>query len=98
MVYTVTSKTPQLHTQGDSGLANHAVDLDLYGINLDTVLSVPRALLKLEKNTWYCIGEVGTKTARTTRSNLAKQYPDIEFRSAVYEDGSSRLFARVLVP
>jgi len=40
VVYTVTSRTPTLHTQGDAGLNNYSVDLDTYGINLDTVLSI----------------------------------------------------------
>lgn len=39
-VYTVTSRTPTLHTQGDAGLSNYSVDLDVYAINLDTVLSI----------------------------------------------------------
>lgn len=40
LTYTVTGKTPTLHTQGASGLTNYTLDLDVYGINLDTVLSI----------------------------------------------------------
>jgi len=40
VVYTVTGRTPTLHLEGDSGLNSYNVDLDVYGINLDTVLSV----------------------------------------------------------
>ena len=40
LTYAITGKSPTLHTQGDSGLNNYSVDIDVYGINLDTVLSI----------------------------------------------------------
>jgi hypothetical protein len=40
ITYTITGKTPTLRTQGDAGLNNYTLDLDVYGINLDTVLAI----------------------------------------------------------
>lgn len=43
LVYTVTSSSPELHLNGDSGLGNYTVQIDAYAINLDTVQQIMAA-------------------------------------------------------
>lgn len=50
LVYTVTSTTPEVHTQGSAGLTRHDVQLDAWAINTDDVL----AILDAVKNSLHC--------------------------------------------
>jgi hypothetical protein len=40
VVYTVTSTEPQINTQGSSNLIQGTLDVDVWGIDLDTVLGI----------------------------------------------------------
>jgi hypothetical protein len=40
LVFTATAANPELHTGGTAGLTNYNLEIDAYGVNLDTVLAI----------------------------------------------------------
>lgn len=78
VVYTITSRTPTLHTQGDAGLTNYGLDLDVYGINLDTVL----AILTQTTNALHCYRSTDTKIQGSFLTTQATQQEEYGYHGA----------------